>query len=189
MHNLQATYTPQKPLPVFSKFKYNANSVKFLDLLLSYNPSHFNGHKIQARLYQHKEYYLHPLLFAAKVGYLELVACLVRHGISLETVCFSGMTPLHYAAEKGYKTVVKYLLAHGANIHTVNRCGKTPLHLLFYNKMELTQFHFASSSLAPTREPHPGLTPCVLLRYRLLLERILPARVILFLSRDALLLC
>jgi len=130
LHDLRATRTPRKPLPVFSKFKYNANSVKFLDLLLSHDPGHFDGHKIQARLHQRKEYCLHPLLFAAKVGYLELVACLVRHGISLETVCFSGMTPLHYAAEKGYKTVVKYLLAHGANIHTVNRCGETPLHLV-----------------------------------------------------------
>jgi ankyrin len=130
LHDVRATHTPRKPLPIFSKFKYNANSVKFLDLLLSRDPGNFDGHKIQARLHQRKEYRLHPLLFAAQVGYLELVACLVRHGISLETVCFSGMTPLHYAAEKGYKTVVKYLLAHGANIHTVNRCGETPLHLV-----------------------------------------------------------
>jgi len=53
---------------------------------------------------------------ATYLGMMALVSVLIKHGISIDTVCEGGYTPLHFAAMRDMSAMVQYLIMNcGAN--------------------------------------------------------------------------
>ena len=65
-----------------------------------------------------------PLLYAAEMGRLAVVACLCEHGADTEACDDSGFTALHRAARWGKEDVVQYLVEQGAHCDAINDYGR-----------------------------------------------------------------
>jgi ankyrin repeat protein len=69
------------------------------------------------------------MLMAAKFGHIEVIACLVSYGISVNIASDKGTTPLMQAAHRGHSDCCKLLLNSNANVNEQNEKQKTPLML------------------------------------------------------------
>ncbi|MCS5711378.1 ankyrin repeat domain-containing protein [Candidatus Berkiella aquae] len=73
---------------------------------------------------------IHPLGYATKHNYGEIIPYLLKQGEDLNTLDSTGYAPLHLAAYYNLPQMTKILLSYGANIEIQDNQGKrTPLHL------------------------------------------------------------
>jgi len=71
-----------------------------------------------------------PLMLAAQLGSVELMAVLVAHGADVNAAdAHQGWTPLMYAVTSGIIAATTWLLAHGAEVNATDAAGNTALHL------------------------------------------------------------
>ena len=73
-----------------------------------------------------------PLHSASLEGYLQVVRCLLRHGVDVNARNFEDDTPLLLASQKGHLDVVQCLLEHGADMNLLDDLNNTPLNLAAY---------------------------------------------------------
>jgi ankyrin repeat protein len=66
---------------------------------------------------------------AATLGHLDVVACLVEAGASINLGNASGNSPLHLACYESHKEIAILLLKKGASEDTVNKAGKRPVEM------------------------------------------------------------
>ncbi|SPP24013.1 ankyrin repeat-containing protein 13 [Orientia tsutsugamushi] len=76
----------------------------------------------------------HPLPYAAKKGYIDVVKYLIDHGINVNTQNHWNNTALHFASHSGNTHMVKLLLDNNANPNLQNKSNNTALHFHTYNK-------------------------------------------------------
>ena len=67
------------------------------------------------------------MIWAASMGDMDLVRCLVARGMSLTAGDYDRRTPLHLSSAEGRRRIVRYLIDHGAPLDPVDRWGNTPL--------------------------------------------------------------
>ncbi|WP_371219266.1 ankyrin repeat domain-containing protein [Orientia tsutsugamushi] len=70
----------------------------------------------------------HPLPYAAKKGYIDVVKYLIDHGIDVNTQNHWNNTALHFASHSGNTHMVKLLLDNNANPNLQNKSNNTALH-------------------------------------------------------------
>uniref|UniRef100_UPI0007E42B7F ankyrin repeat domain-containing protein n=1 Tax=Orientia tsutsugamushi TaxID=784 RepID=UPI0007E42B7F len=70
----------------------------------------------------------HPLPYAAKKGYIDVVKHLIDHGINVNTQNQWNNTALHFASHSGNTDMVKLLLNNNANPNLQDVNGNTSLH-------------------------------------------------------------
>ncbi|KJV74591.1 ankyrin repeat-containing protein [Orientia tsutsugamushi] len=70
----------------------------------------------------------HPLLYAAKHNYLDVVQHLIEHGVDINTQNLRGSTALHIAAYNGNIQMAMFLLANHAEVDTQNAYSSTALY-------------------------------------------------------------
>ncbi|KAK4063062.1 hypothetical protein Trihar35433_8857 [Trichoderma harzianum] len=82
-------------------------------------------------IYNQDWWCLSPLALAAKKGYEEVSALLLRRGAKTESKSDYGpeMSPLHAAIWAGREIIVKLLLTHGADVEMRDEEGSTALHI------------------------------------------------------------
>lgn len=69
-----------------------------------------------------------PLFLAAKMGHLELVQALVKHGGVVNAQGGEqGLSPLHWAAHTEMEQVALYLIEKGGDVTAKDKTGRTPL--------------------------------------------------------------
>ena len=68
-----------------------------------------------------------PLIVAAELGDVPLVASLLQEGADASAASYSGWTAMHGAAECGSVGVIAALAGAGADVSAVAGSGKTPL--------------------------------------------------------------
>ena len=78
-----------------------------------------------------------PLWVACKLGHLNVVKLLVKHGASLEMPSSDSTRPLHIAAREERDEVAHYLVECGADINAATSKGQTPL---FFASRDLSEF-------------------------------------------------
>jgi len=84
-----------------------------------------------------------PLILASRLGYSEIVKCLLKHGAHVDSVENYGWTALHIAANKGHLSIAEVLISHGASVNCQNINGYTPLHVSNAAIVELLCSHGA----------------------------------------------
>lgn len=70
----------------------------------------------------------HPLLYAAKHNYLDVVKHLIEHGVDINTQNLRGSTALHIAAYNGNIQMAMFLLTNHAEVDTQNVYSSTALY-------------------------------------------------------------
>nr|WP_064591217.1 ankyrin repeat domain-containing protein [Orientia tsutsugamushi] len=70
----------------------------------------------------------HPLLYAAKHNYLDVVKHLIEHGVDINTQNLRGSTALHIAAYNGNIQMAMFLLANHAEVDTQNAYSSTAIY-------------------------------------------------------------
>ncbi|KJV73824.1 ankyrin repeat domain-containing protein [Orientia tsutsugamushi] len=86
----------------------------------------------------------HPLLYAAKHNYLDVVKHLIEHGVDINTQNLRGSTALHIAAYNGNIQMAMFLLANHAEVDTQNVYSNTAL----YYAVEQSNIEMASILLS-----------------------------------------
>lgn len=66
---------------------------------------------------------------AAKDGYVDIVAELLKRGIRVDNATKKGNTALHIASLAGQKEVIKLLIQYNANVNIQSLNGFTPLYM------------------------------------------------------------
>jgi ankyrin repeat protein len=75
-----------------------------------------------------------PLFTAAKHGWLDIVANLVRHGADVNYAGDQGWTALHVAVKSFQESTARYLIAQGARVYARKADGYTPLDIAKYKQ-------------------------------------------------------
>ncbi|KJV91032.1 ankyrin repeat domain-containing protein [Orientia tsutsugamushi] len=86
----------------------------------------------------------HPLLYAAKHNYLDVVQHLIEHGVDINTQNLRGSTALHIASYNGNIQMAMFLLANHAAVDTQNVYSNTAL----YYAVEQSNIEMASLLLS-----------------------------------------
>ncbi len=77
-----------------------------------------------------------PLIVAASVGHIQVIAFLLDKGADIQAVNKWGRTALHYAVDGEHMEVLKLLLERGANVNGHKDFPYTPLHMAARNGSE-----------------------------------------------------
>ncbi|WP_371253361.1 ankyrin repeat domain-containing protein [Orientia tsutsugamushi] len=86
----------------------------------------------------------HPLLYAAKHNYLDVVKYLIEQGVDINTQNLRGSTALHIASYNGNIQMAMFLLANNAAVDTQNVYSNTAL----YYAVEQSNIEMASLLLS-----------------------------------------
>jgi ankyrin repeat protein len=84
-----------------------------------------------------------PMDYALTLGDTDLVRCLIKRGMSLNTHNQQGDMPLHVAASVADAPVIRLLLASGADPDTRNATGCTPLQWVVSHQNEGHSLHIS----------------------------------------------
>jgi ankyrin repeat protein len=70
----------------------------------------------------------HNLLYASRIGRINMVRRLLEHGVAVDTLNAKKQTALHLACDNGDCAIAELLLNYGANPNLKDKQGLTPLH-------------------------------------------------------------
>lgn len=103
---------------------------------------------------------VYPILYAAKVGDLDIVQYLIKCKAKYNVIDKKGSTLLHYAAGNGHLDIVKYLIENlSMNMEIKDNLGNTPLHkAALSNHLSVVKYLFEHHAKAETTD-NEGSTP------------------------------
>ncbi|KAM7341268.1 ankyrin isoform 2-T3 [Cochliomyia hominivorax] len=102
---------------------------------------------------------LNALHLAAKDGYVDIVAELLRRGIRVDNATKKGNTALHIASLAGQKEVIKLLLQYNANVNIQSLNGFTPLYMAAQENHDACVRFLLSKGAKPSLATEDGFTP------------------------------
>lgn len=76
------------------------------------------------------------LLIAAKLGNVNFIETLMKHGADINTQDQDGCSGLHHAAAWGHLDTLDFLIANGCQFNTPNLKGWTPMDYAFSGEVE-----------------------------------------------------
>ncbi|XP_065370711.1 ankyrin-3 [Calliphora vicina] len=102
---------------------------------------------------------LNALHLAAKDGYVDIVAELLRRGIRVDNATKKGNTALHIASLAGQKEVIKLLIQYNANVNIQSLNGFTPLYMAAQENHDACVRFLLSKGANPSLATEDGFTP------------------------------
>ncbi|XP_046807629.1 ankyrin-3-like [Lucilia cuprina] len=102
---------------------------------------------------------LNALHLAAKDGYIDIVAELLRRGIRVDNATKKGNTALHIASLAGQKEVIKLLIQYNANVNIQSLNGFTPLYMAAQENHDACVRFLLSKGANPSLATEDGFTP------------------------------
>ena len=113
-----------------------SNQSRFLELLKTNNIAEleyfFNEHTdtdVNFHFYENFPFFkkITPLVYAASLGYIDIVRLLLQNGAAIDGTDIHGNTALIEAASKGHTEITRLLIDHNAKVNTTGFYKNTPL--------------------------------------------------------------
>ncbi|KAH9966341.1 hypothetical protein BGW80DRAFT_734307 [Lactifluus volemus] len=99
-----------------------------------------------------------PLMVASKMGFLQVVQLLLKHGANPNITTAYGHTPLWVASYEGYLKISQLLIEYGGDVNTCHdRTGHTSLHVA----LEHGHVEIAKLLLESNANPNPEMSSCL----------------------------
>ncbi|XP_068152331.1 ankyrin-3 [Drosophila tropicalis] len=102
---------------------------------------------------------LNALHLAAKDGYVEICAELLKRGIKVDNATKKGNTALHIASLAGQQQVIKQLIQHSANVNVQSLNGFTPLYMAAQENHDGCCRLLLAKGANPSLATEDGFTP------------------------------